>query len=173
MAMNQKQRDHFIDRVKEKCSGKISQLKALHAAQIQATSEMKYHEFVSALDLHEDMEALNTAETIWKQEVDKIRGTLAGLKDIHPDGKETFYLSCSDAYSTFKKYLSECCRATAEREFYNTEAGQELKALEETQRHAIDTIMMDGSKVQDLTLKLNGILGKSNLQLTIGEGVQA
>jgi len=49
---------------------------------------------------------------------------------------------------------------------------KELKALEETQQQAIDTIMMDGSKVADLTLKLNGILGKSGMQLLV-EGVQA
>ena len=85
----------------------------------------------------------------------------------------SLYWTKSNAHSTFEEYLRACCKATAEKEFYNTEAGQELKALEETQQQAIDTIMMDGSKVQDLTLKLNGILGKSDLQLTIGEGVQA
>ena len=172
MAMNQKQRDHFIDRVREKCSGKISALKALHAGQIQAVADEKYHDFVSSLGLQEDMNQLQTAETIWDEQCIKIQGILDGLSDLHPEGREHIYVHRSNSYRDFKKYIQECCRAVAEKEFYNTEAGQELKALEDTQTHAIDTIMMDGSKVADLTLKLNGILGKSGMQLLV-EGVQA
>ena len=172
MAMNQKQRDHFIDRVREKCSGKISALKALHAGQIQAVADEKYHDFVTSLGLQEDMNQLQTAETILDEQCLKIQSILDGLSDIHPGGKERIYISRSDAHKSFKKYLNECCRSVAEKEFYNTEAGQELKNLEETQQHAVDTIMMDGSKVADLTLKLNGILGKSGMQLLV-EGVQA
>ena len=172
MAMNQKQRDHFIDRVREKCSGKISALKALHAGQIQAVADEKYHDFVSSLGLQEDMNQLQTAETIWDEQCIKIQGILDGLSEIHPGGKERIYISRSDAHKSFKQYLNECCRAVAEKDFYNTEAGQELKELEETQRQAVDTIMMDGSKVADLTLKLNGILGNSGLQLLV-EGVHA
>ena len=172
MAMNQKQRDHFIDRVKEKCSGKISALKALHAGQIQTVADEKYQDFVSSLGLQEDMDQLKTAERIWDEQTTKIQGIIDGLSDIHPTGKERIYVSRSDSHRYFQKYLNECCRAVAEKEFYNTEAGEELKALEDTQTHAIDTIMMDGSKVQDLTLKLNGILGKSGMQLLV-EGVQA
>ena len=172
MAMNQKQRDHFIDRVREKCSGKISALKALHAGQIQTVADEKYQDFVSSLGLQEDMDQLKTAERIWDEQTTKIQGIIDGLSDIHPTGKERIYVSRSDSHRNFQKYLNECCRAVAEKEFYNTEAGEELKALEDTQTHAIDTIMMDGSKVQDLTLKLNGILGKSGMQLLV-EGVQA
>ena len=171
MAMNQKQRDHFIDRVREKCSNKISALKALHAGQIQTVADEKYNDFVSSLGLQEDMDQLKTAEVIWDEQCIKIQGIIDGLSDIHPTGKERIYTSRSDAHRSYNKYLKECCRAVAEKEFYNTEAGQELKALEDTQTHAIDTIMMDGSKVQDLTLKLNGILGKSGMQLLV-EGVQ-
>ena len=38
--MNQKQRDHFIDRVKEKCKDKINSLKAKHAAEIQNLADI-------------------------------------------------------------------------------------------------------------------------------------
>ena len=171
MAMNQKQRDHFIDRVKEKCSGKISALKALHAGQIQKVADEKYLDFISSLGLKEDMNQLKTAEMVWDEQTTKIQGIIDGLSDIHPGGRERIYVNRSNAHNNFQKYLNECCRAVAEKEFYNTEAGQELKDLEETQQHAIDTIMMDGSKVQDLTLKLNGILGKNGMQL-LAEGVQ-
>ena len=118
------------------------------------------------------MDQLKTAEMVWDEQTTKIQGIIDGLSDIHPGGKERIYVNRSNAHNNFQKYLNECCRAVAEKEFYNTEAGQELKNLEETQQHAVDTIMMDGSKVADLTLKLNGILGKSGMQLLV-EGVQA
>ena len=172
MAMNQKQRDHFIDRIKDKCNDKISALKAMHAGQIQRIADEKYNDFVIALEIDEDMNQLKTAEGIWDEQCIRIQGILDGLGDIHPAGKEKIYTHRSNAHKSFKQYLQDCCRAVAEKEFYNTEAGEELKALEDTQTHAIDTIMMDGSKVQDLTLKLNGILGKSGMQLLV-EGVQA
>ena len=79
MAMNQKQRDHFIDRVREKCSGKISALKALHAGQIQAVADEKYQDFVSSLGLQEDMDQLKTAERIWDEQTTKIQG-----RRVHP-----------------------------------------------------------------------------------------
>ena len=171
--MNQKQRDHFIDRVKEKCKDKINTLKAKHAAEIQNLADTKYHEFIRALGLEEDMHALKTAEQVQDETGMRVKGILEGLKDIHP--KQSYYglhTRSSDLYESCSTFLQECCRATAEKEFYNTEAGQELKSLEDTQTQAIDTIMMDGSKVADLTLKLNGILGNSGMQL-LGEGVQA
>ena len=173
MAMNQKQRDHFVDRVKDLTRDKINALKAMHAGQIQSIADEKYDDFVLALGLQEDMDQLEKAETIWDEECLRIQGILNGLTDIHPSGKDRVYTHRSDAHQLYKEYLNECCRAVAEKEFYNTEAGQELKGLEETQRKAVDTIMMDGSKVADLTLKLNGILGNSGLQLLVGEGVQA
>jgi len=180
MAMNQKQRDHFIDRVRDKCSGKISALKALHAGQIQEIASKNYEEFVRVLGLEEDMNALKTAHQVTVETSPRVKGQLEGLSNLLPEVKNPYsnsnpslYIHIGDAHAVCEEYLRACCKATAEKEFYNTEAGQELKALEETQQQAIDTIMMDGSKVQDLTLKLNGILGKSDLQLTIGEGVQA
>ena len=174
MAMNQKQRDHFIDRVKDKCSDKITALKAMHAAEIQNIAEAKYHEFVRALGLEEDMHALRTSEEVQTETGPRVRGVLEGLKELHPNKNSYSILSTRscDMYETYRTFLRECCRATAEKEFYNTEAGQELRALEDTQTQAIDTIMMDGSKVQDLTLKLNGILGKNGMQLLV-EGIVA
>ena len=167
MAMNQKQRDHFIDRVREKCKSRITSLKAIHAAEIHATAETKYHEFVNALGLKEDMNTLQTAEDIWDEQVDKIKSILNGLKDLNPDASSHSlnYQTRSAAHREFKDFLMGCCKYSAEKEFYNTPAGQELKNLETTQNEAIDTIMMDGSKVQELTLKLNTILGKSDIQL--------
>ena len=169
--MNQKQRDHFIDRVKDKCSTKINALKALHAADIQSTADAKYDAFVDALGLTEDMHALQTAEQIWDDMSEKIRSILGGLKDLNPTADARFYVHRSQAYADARQFLMGCCRNSAENEFYNTEAGQELKTLEDTQTQAIDTIMMDGSKVADLTLKLNGILGNSGMQLLV-EGTQ-
>ena len=181
MAMNQKQRDHFVDRVKSLTRDKISSIRALHAGQIQGIADAKYEEFVRALGLAEDMEALKTAYLVTMETAPRVKGILEGLSNLLPEysngsynnSNPSLYWSKSNAHETFEEYIRVCCKATAEKEFYNTEAGQELKALEDTQQQAVDTIMMDGSKVQDLTLKLNGILGKSDLQLTIGEGVQA
>ena len=180
MAMNQKQRDHFVDRVKSLTRDKINSIRALHAGVIQEIASKNYEEFVRVLGLEEDMNALKTAYQVTMETAPRVKGQLEGLSNLLPEynsynnhSNPSLYWSKGDAHSTFEEYLRACCKATAEKEFYNTEAGQELKALEETQQQAIDTIMMDGSKVQDLTLKLNGILGKSDLQLTIGEGVQA
>ena len=174
MGMNQKQRDHFVDRVKSLTRDKISALKALNAGTIQQISDDKYDEFVKALGLDEDMHALKTANDITHETAPRLRSKLEGMTDLLPDGGHyPLYWSQCNAHENFYSFISAICKATAEKEFYNTEAGQELKALEETQQQAIDTIMMDGSKVQDLTLKLNGILGKSDLQLTIGSGVQS
>ena len=180
MAMNQKQRDHFVDRVKSLTRDKINAIRAMHAGQIQEIASKNYEEFVRVLGLEEDMNALKTAYQVTMETAPRVQGQLEGLSNLLPvtgngysHNSPSLYWTKSDAHSTFEEYLRACCKATAEKEFYNTEAGQELKALEETQQQAIDTIMMDGSKVQDLTLKLNGILGKSDLQLTIGEGVHA
>ena len=178
MAMNQKQRDHFVDRVKSLTRDKINSIRALHAGQIQEIASKNYEDFVRVLGLEDDMHALKTAYQVTMETAPRVKGQLEGLSNLLPEvngythSNPSLYWSKGDAHSTFEEYLRACCKATAEKEFYNTEAGQELKALEETQQQAIDTIMMDGSKVQDLTLKLNGILGKSDLQLTIGEGVQ-
>ena len=113
------------------------------------------------------MRTLKTAEDIWDEQVDKIKSIVEGLKDLNPDGwsHSVSYQSRSAAHRDFKNFLMGCCKHSAEKEFYNTPAGQELKNLETTQNEAIDTIMMDGSKVQELTLKLNSILGKSDIQL--------
>jgi len=180
MAMNQKQRDHFVDRVKSLTRDKINSIRALHAGQIQEIASKNYEEFVRVLGLEEDMNALKTAHQVTVETSPRVKGQLEGLSNLLPEVKNPYsnsnpslYIHIGDAHAVCEEYLRACCKATAEKEFYNTEAGQELKALEETQQQAIDTIMMDGSKVQDLTLKLNGILGKSDLQLTIGEGVQA
>ena len=180
MAMNQKQREHFVDRVKSLTRDKINAIRAMHAGQIQEIASKNYEDFVRVLGLEEDMNALKTAHQVTMETAPRVKGQLEGLSNLLPDHSNNYthsnpslYWSKGDAHSTFEEYLRACCKATAEKEFYNTEAGQELKALEETQQQAIDTIMMDGSKVQDLTLKLNGILGKSDLQLTIGEGVHA
>ena len=180
MAMNQKQRDHFVDRVKSLTRDKINSIRAMHAGQIQTIADKNYEEFVRVLGLEEDMNALKTAYQVTMETAPRVQGQLEGLSNLLPvtgngynHNSPSLYWTKCNAHSTFEQYLRACCKATAEKEFYNTEAGQELKALEETQQQAIDTIMMDGSKVQDLTLKLNGILGKSDLQLTIGEGVHA
>ena len=61
MAMNQKQRDYFVDRVKSLTEDKINALKAMHAAEIQNISDAKYIEFISALGLEEDMNRLEHA----------------------------------------------------------------------------------------------------------------
>ena len=178
--MNQKQRDHFVDRVKSLTRDKINSIRAMHAGQIQTIADKNYEEFVRVLGLEEDMNALKTAYQVTMETAPRVRGQLEGLSNLLPEAgngysnsSPSLYWNKGNAHETFEEYLRACCKATAEKEFYNTEAGQELKALENTQQQAIDTIMMDGSKVQDLTLKLNGILGKSDLQLTIGEGVQA
>ena len=171
MAMNQTQRDYFVDRVKEKCKDRISSIRALHATSIQNIADEKYNEFVRALGLEEDMQALYTAEQVQNETGQKVKGVLEGLKSIHPEGlgngygHNALYASGSNVYQTYSTFLKECCRATAEKEFLESEAGQELKELEDTQRKAVDTIMMDGSKVEELTLKLNGILNSSGLTL--------
>ena len=175
--MNQKQRDHFVDRVKSLTRDKINAIRAMHAGQIQEIASKNYEDFVRVLGLEEDMNALKTAHQVTMETAPRVKGQLEGLSNLLPENNSynhsnpTLYFHKGDAHETFENYLRVCCKATAEKEFYNTEAGQELKNLEETQQQAVDTIMMDGSKVQDLTLKLNGILGKSDLQLTIGSGV--
>ena len=171
MAMNQKQRDYFVDRVKSLTKDKINALKALHAGTIQEIASEKYDEFLTTLGLEEEMKTLKLAETMYDNQVAKIEGILDGLSDIHPGGSNNFYTRRSDAHQGYDKYLQECCREVAKKDFYNTNAGEELKSLEETQREAVDTIMMDGSKVSDLTLKLQGILGKNGIQLLV-EGAQ-
>jgi len=172
MAMNQKQRDHFIDRVNDKCGSKIAEIKALNATVIQNISDAKYDEFIEVLGLKEDMQILQEAEQVQEEIGVKIKGTLQGLEDLHPNYKKNeynddnyFYASSSTYYHCYSKFLKACCKATAEKEFYLTDAGKELKALEDTRQQAVDTIMMDGSNCQDLTQKLNGILGVSGLQL--------
>ena len=176
--MNQKQRDHFVDRVKSLTRDKINSIRAMHAGQIQTIADKNYEEFVRVLGLEEDMNALKTAYQVTMETAPRVQGQLEGLSNLLPvtgngynHNSPSLYWTKCNAHSTFEQYLRACCKATAEKEFYNTEAGQELKALEDTQTHAIDTIMMDGSKVQDLTLKLNGILGKSGMQL-LTEGAQ-
>ena len=177
MGMNQKQRDYFVDRVTSLTEDKISTLRALHAAEIQQIAEEKYNEFVSAIGLAEDMDAIKRAEDTLRDIGPKVKAILNGLSDLLPNSNSGYidtpslYTRDSDCHDTFRTYIRACCKARAEKEFYNTDAGQELKTLEETKRQAVDTIMMDGSKVQDLTLKLNGILGKSGMQLLV-EGVQ-
>ena len=111
-----------------------------------------------------------TAEQIQFDTGNKVKGILDGLADIHPTGGKSsyggsLYVGKADMYEVYSKYLKDCCRATAEKEILNSDSGQELKSLEETKTRAIDTIMMDGSKVGELTLKLDTILGKSGLQL--------
>ena len=76
MGMNQKQRDYFVDRVTSLTEDKISTLRALHAAEIQQIAEEKYNEFVSAIGLAEDMDAIKRAEDTLRDIGPKVKAIL-------------------------------------------------------------------------------------------------
>ena len=163
--MNQKQRDYFVDRIKTLTKTRINQIKATHAVEIQDLANQKYEEFLDGIGVLEDMTALKTAESIEKEVHQRMLGVTEGLKDLYPDADSTGYYSGSDYYEKHDRFLRSCCRVIAKDEFYKTEAGKELKELERTQENAIDTVMLDGCKVEELTAKLNDILSNSGLAL--------
>ena len=172
--MNQKQRDYFVERVESLCKDRINTLKATSATEIQRIANEKYNEFVCELNLDNEMGKIKAAEDVLANLVPQVKSILNSIKDLrttksnHPysDNGVGYYQS-SNAYSTFTEYLMDCCESVSKKEFYKTDAGKEIKALEDYKSKAIDTIMMDGSKVTELTVKLNNILSNCNLQLSI------
>lgn len=170
MAMNQKQRDYFIDRVKELTKSHINQLKAKYASEIQTLADEKYKEFLEGVGVYSDMDSLKTAESVQSSIHERMFGVVEGMKEVYSSAMTdypNYYTSCN-YYDRYNTYFKACCRAIAKEEFAKTEGGQELESLENTQREAIDTIMMDGSKVSELTMKLNKILGNSGIELLSG-----
>ena len=163
--MNQKQRDYFVDRIKNLTKTRINQIKATHATEIQALADQKYNEFLEGIGVLEDMEALKTAHSIQREVNERMIGVTQGLKELYPDADSHGYYSECNYYEKHNSFLRSCCIVIAKDEFYKTEAGKELKELEKTQETAIDTVMLDGCKVQELTVKLNDILGNSGLKL--------
>ena len=163
--MNQKQRDYFVDRIKTLTKTRINQIRATHASEIQDLADQKYNEFLDGIGVLEDMEALKTAQSIQREANERMTGVVEGLKELYPDARSDGYYSECTYYDKHNSFLRSCCRVIAKDEFYKTEAGQELKELEKTQETAIDTVMLDGCKVQELTAKLNDILGNSGLKL--------
>ena len=163
--MNQKQRDYFVDRIKTLTKTRINQIKATHAAEIQALADQKYKEFLDGIGVLEDMEALKTAQDIQQEVNQRMIGVVQGLRELYPDAESHAYYNECNYYEKHNAFLMSCCRVIAKDEFYKTKAGQELKELEKTQDTAIDTVMLDGCKVQELTAKLNNILGNSGLKL--------
>ena len=172
MALNQKQRDYFIDRVNRLTDQKLAEKKARHASEIQKIADEKYREFLESLGIEDDMDNLNQVEKDWKVLKLKLEGVMEALNDVNPPDlkfNNNFY-SNKDVHSTFKNHLTRTCRHIAKNEFYKTEAGRDIKVMEDTKTRAIDTIMMDGSKAQDLSLKLNGILAECGIQLLEPKG---
>ena len=170
MAMNQKQRDYFVDRVKELTKSHINQLKAKHATKIQALADEKYKEFLAGIEVSDDMTSLKAAENVQNSIHDRMLGVVEGIAEGYPEatGDRPLYYNKCNYYERYNTYFRSCCRAIAKEEFSKTKPGKELSKLENTRRDAIDTIMMDGSKVSDLTLKLNKILGDSGIALLTG-----
>ena len=144
--MNQKQRDYFVDRIKDLTKTRIK-------------------EFLDGIGVLEDMEALKTAHNIQQEVNQRMIGVVQGLRELYPDAESHAYYNECNYYEKHNAFLMSCCRVIAKDEFYKTEAGKELKELEKTQDTAIDTVMLDGCKVQELTAKLNDILGNSGLKL--------
>ena len=163
--MNQKQRDFMVERIKKLTQSRINQIKATHASQIQRIADREYEKFLEGIEVKEDMDALKTAAKIQNETQQRMLGVVAGLVDLHPNAESHAYYQECNYHEKHNAFFKACCREIAKDEFYNTEAGQELKELEKTQENAIDTVMLDGCKVEELTAKLNNILGNSGLAL--------
>ena len=175
--MNQKQRDYFVNRVTALTSDKIKSLKAMHAGNIQKISDDKYNDFVEALGLSDQLNHIKTAQDVLEETSRKVLSILKGVSELLPEydnsyDKPSLYMGArTDVYAIFENYLRACCKEQATKEFYKTQEGAEIDNLERSQREAIDTIMMDGCKVDDLTLKLNSILENTGVQLLKEGGI--
>ena len=170
MAMNQKQRDYFINRVKDLTKSHINQLKAKYASEIQALADEKYKEFLEGIEVSDDMLSLKAAENVQNSVHERMQGIVEGISEGYPDARpdRPLYYNTCNYYERYNTYFRSCCRAIAKEEFSKTKPGKELSKLENTQREAIDTIMMDGSKISELTMKLNKILSNSGIELLSG-----
>lgn len=166
-AMNQKQRDYYVDRIKGLCKNRINQIKAVHASEIQDLADKKYEEFLDGIGVSADMNALKASCELQEELNDRMKGVVQGLKELYDtNDRDTYsYYSECNYYKKHEEFLRSCCRVIAQDEFYKTDAGVELKSLERTQDSAIDTVMLDGCNSVELTAKLNDILGNSGLAL--------
>ena len=84
MAMNQTQRDYFVDRVKEKCKDRISSIRALHATSIQNIADEKYkhQNNASYIEAIRDYNAIGSELTALASGWDKLPDTVqAVIKD--------------------------------------------------------------------------------------------
>jgi|10_taG_2_1085330.scaffolds.fasta_scaffold12142_10 hypothetical protein len=168
--MNQSQRDYWCTRIKEVTSHEITKRKALYASQIEEIADSKFNEFLESLNIKADLDALRANEQTWRGLKGKLLGMCDNLKETHPDSKSINYYGSDPSVSKkVEEYLKECCRYIAKDEFYKTEAGREIKSLENTQNQAIDTVMLDGCKVDELQDKLNTLLSNAGIGLlTVG-----
>lgn len=166
-AMNQKQRDYYVERIKGLCKNRINQIKAIHASEIQDLADKRYEEFLDGIGVSADMHALKASIDLQEELNDRMKGVVKGLQELY-DPKErdnySYYSECN-YYKKHNEFFRSCCRTIAQEEFYKTVAGKELKTLERTQDSAIDTVMLDGCNSVELTAKLNNILGNSGLTL--------
>ena len=168
--MNQSQREYWCVRIREITGHEITKRKALYACQIEEIADSKFNEFLVSLNIKVDLDALKTLEQTWRGLKGKLLGMCNNLKETHPNNSSINYFGSDPNVSKkVEEYLKECCRHIAKDEFYKTEAGREIKSLEDTQNQAIDTVMLDGCKVDELQDKLNVLLGNVGIGLlTVG-----
>ena len=163
--MNQKQREYFIDRVKELTKARINEIKSIHALEIQKLSNASHDAFLEKLGLKELMSELEDITRRQDQIFNEINGTVDRLKKVYPDIEYRGYTSECNYHYRFNKFFKAICDETATNEFYKTKNGKELAELESVRQEAIDTIMLDGSKADSLKERLNSLLGGSGLSL--------
>ena len=155
----------MVERIKKLTQSRINQIKATHATEIQKIADKEYESFLEVVGVKDDMKSLKSAHFVSEGIQERMIGVIAGLIDLHPDAQSHAYYQECNYYNKHTEFFKSCCREIAKDEFYNTEAGKELKELQKTQDNAIDTVMLDGCKIEELTVKLNNILGNSGLAL--------
>ena len=165
-AINQTQRNYFIDDTKSKFNKIISRIKAKNASKIADLAMQKYDEFLDSMNIREDLDTLKMAEDTLKLADDKLTGVKNSL-DI--EDKNNFSHSYKNSapkwFEHHNVYFKEYCRQQAEIAFYETEAGVELAKIEKARDTAIRTIMLHGANVDKLQESLNNLLKPCGLEL--------
>ena len=168
--MNQKQRDYFVDKIKKITDESINAHRAKYASTISKMANDKYQEFLKELDIKDDMEAMRQAEEVLEMTHVKLEAVEETLQDLEEKKNRNPYgyrgrPNKPDYVEYYTKAFQKYCTKVAEKHFYKTPEGIELATLEKVREDAIDLVMLDGCKVEELSGKLNGILSKGNMKL--------
>ena len=113
-AMNQKQRDYYVERIKGLCKNRINQIKAVHASEIQDLADKKYEEFLEGIGVSADMKILKTTIETQEEIHERMTGVVQGLKDLYKDIEyDSYYYTQCNYVERYTKFLKACCRSIA------------------------------------------------------------